>query len=237
TAMWTQKNDLPFSGFWRGAAFEIAGRGYIAYGFTNSNKFNHNIYEYSQATDTWSVVPNVTLDARKYLGCEVINNKAFFYAGQDSLNAVLNDVKVFDPATYTLTTQNGIPAGGRKGGMTFTLNNTFYITTGFNSANQRIKETWKTDGVVGLQDELKVQSLKFKVYPNPTNSSLKIESDDFLQEKEISVLNALGQKMETEISVSNKTAVIYTAELPDGIYFLSVKDQNGTSAKRFVVLH
>ncbi|MCE3228611.1 MAG: hypothetical protein K0S32_3162 [Bacteroidetes bacterium] len=236
SGVWTQKNNLPLSGFWRGAAFAISGTGYIAFGFTNSNYYNHKIYQYNQAGDSWSVVPGITLGPRKYIGTAVINNKAFFCGGQDSIGDFLSDALVFDPATNTVVAQSGIPAVARRGGMAFALNNIFYYTCGLQQDGQRNKETWKTDGVVGITSH-EFQISDFRFYPNPVSDVLTFSGEQSLEATEIFVTNSLGQKITTEISIHQNEARINTKDLSGGIYFLSIRKDGQMLSKRFIILH
>ena len=124
----------------------------MRYGFDNNAAFNHYIYSYNFINDTWRKVYNLTLHAKFYIGTAVCNSKAALYGGQDSVGTVSNNFTIFNPADSSLTNLAGIPTIGRKGGMAFSINNIFYITTGYSSAFARIKETWKNTALVGLEE-------------------------------------------------------------------------------------
>ncbi|MES2762249.1 MAG: kelch repeat-containing protein [Bacteroidota bacterium] len=236
TTTWTQKNNLPFAGIWRGAAFSIDTIGYICYGKTNTttpSSYNHFIYRYDHTTDTWTVVPNVTLPARNYVACAVVNKKACLYGGQDTLDVITNDVKLFDPADTSLTTYGGVPTIGRKGTMFFSLNDVFYITTGLDATQNRTKETWKNVAFVGLKEQ-EVQ-LNIKAYPNPVNDKLNIDLNS-RSNAVIQLYNQLGELIMEE-KVNADKAEINTVSFSDGIYLLSVKTKDGISSKKIVITH
>ncbi|MBC7695574.1 MAG: T9SS type A sorting domain-containing protein [Burkholderiales bacterium] len=233
TTTWSQKNNLPFAGMWRGAAFSIDTTGYVCYGMnSNANSFNHSIYQYDYTIDSWTIVPNITLPARNYIACAVTNKKACLYGGQDSLNVITNDVKVFDPSDTSLTTLAGVPTIGRKGTMFFALNDVFYISTGLDATQSRIKETWKNTAFVGLKEQTE---LSVSIFPNPSNDKLCIELISS-SNATIQLYNSLGAVVLESIIATNKTEV-NTTLYPDGIYLLSVKTKTGISSKKIVIHH
>lgn len=235
TTTWTQKNNLPLSGMWRGAAFAIDTMGYICYGMNNSlpEAYNHNMYRYDHIYDTWSVVPNITLPSRNYIACAVVNKKACLYGGHDTLDVINNDIKLFDPADTSLTTYPGVPAIGRKGTMFFSLNDVFYITTGLDANIIRIKETWKNTSFVGLKEN--VSNITIQAYPNPVNDKLLIRSDE-RNSLTIKLYDQLGELI-SETKTSDGAAEISTTLFTSGIYFLSVKTQEGVRFKKIIILH
>ncbi len=235
TTTWTQKNNLPFAGMWRGAAFCIDTVGYVCYGQTNTataSFYNHLMYRYDHVADDWTVVPNIVLPARNYIAFAVTNKKACLYGGQDSLNAITNDVKVFDPSDTSLITLAGVPTIGRKGTMFFALNDVFYVTTGLDATQTRIKETWKNTTFVGLKEQ---SELSVNIFPNPSNDKLNIELISS-SNATFQLYNPLG-----ELVLESKIAIIKTEVnttlYPDGIYLLSVKTKTGISSKKIVIHH
>ena len=236
TTTWTQKNNLPFAGFWRGAAFSIDTVGYVCNGLMNTSSpslFNRFMYKYDYTTDSWSVVPNIVLPPRNYIACAVTNKKACLYGGHDTLDVITNDIKLFNPADTSLTTYAGVPTIGRKGTMFFSLNDVFYVTTGLDATQNRIKETWKNVAFVGLKEN--EAQLNVKVYPNPVNDKLNVALNPLLKGT-IQLYNQLGELVWEEKISTDKTE-INTASFANGIYLLSIKTQKGVSSKKVVVNH
>ncbi len=65
----------------------------------------------------------------------------------------------------------------------------------------------------------------FKIYPNPTVNFINIKSDlniDF----QLSIFNSIGQKVFSQIS--NNNDIISLNSFNNGIYFVEIKDKNGT---------
>lgn len=235
TNNWNQKNNLPFAGMWRGAAFTIDTLGYVCYGINNTTAgtFNHFIYQYNYITDIWTVVPTIYLPARNYIGCAVTNKKACLYGGQDSLNVITNDIKLFNPADTSLTTFAGVPTIGRKGTMAFALNDLFYITTGLDVTQNRIKETWKNVGFVGLKENKLDYSIQ--VFPNPSHDKLYIVSNSCLNAT-LQLFNQLSELI-FETKMDNKTIEINTDLYTNGIYYVTIKTTEGSITKKVVVTH
>jgi acid phosphatase type 7 len=66
---------------------------------------------------------------------------------------------------------------------------------------------------------------KFKIYPNPTDGTIRIDFDEYIDPKDpsvkIEIFDALNRKMK-EISTENAQVDVY--DLPVGLYFLKVKN-------------
>jgi N-acetylneuraminic acid mutarotase len=236
TSTWTQKNNLPFAGLWRGAAFCIDTVGYICYGQTNTaafSSYNHLMYRYDEISDTWAVVPDIILPARNYIACAVVNKKACLYGGHDTLDVITNDVKLFDPADTSLTTFAGLPTIGRKGTMFFSLNDVFYITTGLDAIQNRVKETWKNSSFVGLKEQK--LNVNVNVHPNPAKNHLTIFFNS-ASGGTIQLYNQFGELV-LEEKVRGNSEEINTTLLMDGIYLLSVRTKEGNSLKKIIIHH
>lgn len=234
TSIWTQKNNLPFAGIWRGAAFSIDTIGYVCYGMINStspSSFNHLMYQYNYVTDTWTILPNIVLPARNYIACAVTDKKACLYGGQDSLNVITNDIKLFNPIDTSLTTYVGLPTIGRKGTMAFELNDVFYISTGLDASQNRIKETWKNDAFVGFKELDDYSNLK--IYPNPSDEKIYVDLSN-RNITSIKLINQLGQIV-FEAIVEKQNVEINTRQYNSGIYYLSVQSQDLSVTKKVII--
>jgi len=227
---WTQKNNLPFAGMFRGTAFQINGIGYVCYGLTNNNNFNRYIYKYDHLNDAWQMITAINLPAKNYVACAVTSNKAFLYGGQDSVYNITNDMSLFDPTNNSVITYSGIPTLGRKGGMAFSLNNIFYITTGVDSSPARIKETWKNDQFVGIESNY-LNAPLVDLYPNPTNNFITVKGNNLAS---LTILNSLGEIVLSQELYSNENMINLT-QLPSSIYSVSVVTRSTIVQKKIVV--
>ncbi len=81
-------------------------------------------------------------------------------------------------------------------------------------------------------------SSSFKVYPNPTNNQLNIDSDFVQTSAQIMVHNNMGQRVyESKGQTFRASGSIDTSEWPSGIYLVTIT-QDGTSlTQRVIVQH
>ena len=78
-------------------------------------------------------------------------------------------------------------------------------------------------------------SSKVTVYPNPANGSVRVEAGNGIES--ISVYNVLGTLVET-VNANGKTVNVNLSDYSDGVYFFSIRQNNGTvSNQRVVVTH
>jgi len=231
TSLWTQKNNMPVTGMWRGAAFAIDTTGYICFGMHSNQAFNHSLYKYTHTTDSWQKITNLSLPAKRYVGTAVCNNKGCLYGGQDSLGNITNELLVFNPLDSTVTTTAGLPTFGRKGGMAFSIHNTFYYTTGV-SATARVKETWKNITPVGINEPEAMTAIH--LFPNPATETIALVIPGFRSEGSlIEISNLLGENK--YLSEFNNTVDI--SMLEDGIYIIIIKNKDSHYKTKFVKQH
>ena len=78
-------------------------------------------------------------------------------------------------------------------------------------------------------------SSKVTVYPNPANGSVRVEAGNGIES--INVYNVLGTLVET-VNANGKTVNVNLSNYSDGVYFFSIRQNNGTvSNQRVVVTH
>jgi hypothetical protein len=156
------------------------------------------------------------------------------YGGQDSTYQITNDVRLFDPATNSITIYPGIPGLGRKGGFSFSLNNFFYISAGVDASPARIKETWRNDQFVGLL-QLKNTSSKIDIYPNPAADEIYIDAQKL---KYVIIRNGLGEiVMEKDFSL-NKIPLLRLIDitpLGSSLYTISIITDDGIFLKKLII--
>ncbi len=81
-----------------------------------------------------------------------------------------------------------------------------------------------------------MQNSFFRIFPNPANNKLFIQTDGFFVSDDftLSIYNTLGEIILTEKSNSNKTD-INIAVLNNGIYFISISSGAKTVRKKFLI--
>ena len=75
----------------------------------------------------------------------------------------------------------------------------------------------------------------WEVFPNPVSTMLEIRCP-MVGKKEIQLYNAVGQLV-INVKTEHQTSNIETAKLPEGIYFLQLKQQGQTSKKKINIIH
>ena len=89
--------------------------------------------------------------------------------------------------------------------------------------NNRIREVTSAVGI----NELKVESEKLKVYPNPSNGVFTIQSSVVSQKSLVEIYNMLGEKVYQQFNIQNPTFNINLKGSPAGIYFYRVLSESG----------
>jgi N-acetylneuraminic acid mutarotase len=237
TATWTQKNNLPIP-IWRGSFFSIDSTGYVCYGMNSNSSYNHYVYQYNFLTDNWRKISNITLPAQDYIGTSVCNKKGCLYGGLDSTGIITNTLVVFNPLDSSLTNYSGIPSIGRKGSMAFSLNDVFYITTGLNANQMRIKETWKNTNFVGVKENYE-SNKSIKIYPNPFKDELNINYSilNFEGTAQLQLIELASGRViyNIELTQSFGAKQFNTQHLSNGLYLLSLKQNNKPSVNIKVI--
>lgn len=70
----------------------------------------------------------------------------------------------------------------------------------------------------------------FKLYPNPVESNLTIDTDEVITE--VSIYSLTGVMVYQSTSVNNNA--INVSDLNNGVYFINIKTENGDVMKRFI---
>jgi len=65
-----------------------------------------------------------------------------------------------------------------------------------------------------------------EVFPNPFSTQTVLQADDFLNNATLTVYNCFGQTVRKITNISGKTATLYRDNLPNGLYFLRLTQEN-----------
>lgn len=89
-----------------------------------------------------------------------------------------------------------------------------------------------TPFVVGVKENTTAQ---FNMFPNPAknNVTIKISKDQI--GSTINVLDMLGNKVITNVTTKNNEASINLETLSNGVYFVSIENEKGTTTKKLVI--
>jgi N-acetylneuraminic acid mutarotase len=141
--VWTQKADIPIAAYKQGgAAFSIAGKGYIGAGFNGGSNTN-DFWEYNPANNVWTQKAAFPGVIRKWLVGFSIGNKGYMGLGYNG--TAFNDFYEYDPATDTWTQLGNFPGTLRYSCVSFVIGGKAYISTGKNTSSSASSETWEYD--------------------------------------------------------------------------------------------
>ena len=93
----------------------------------------------------------------------------------------------------------------------------------------------RRDIVTGLHEDR--TDIKFEIYPNPVRSILNYRlGDDLNRTFEMIVINELGQSVSIEEQIAGREqGSIDVSGLPQGLYTLEIKHEQGRATSRFVI--
>ena len=73
-----------------------------------------------------------------------------------------------------------------------------------------------------------------ELMPNPVSTNLYVVSESVIDQ--LQVFDTYGRLLKTLVPNTKRT-IVNVRELPNGIYTILIKSQNGTTARQFVVKH
>lgn len=228
---WSQKNNLPSDGIWRGIAFSFENNAFIGLGKNNLNNqtaFNSEILKYDFNVDSWSVVPNLNLGIRSYVGHAQTDSLLFLFGGLSETNQILISAERINLNDFSIDQLADFPSVPRKGGIAFVSQNDLYYTTGV-STDTRFNETWRLQSVASI-DENSISDIQ--VFPNPVFSDLFLESEEIIEE--IEIYDALGRRcLNQETNLYNSK--LNLDGLQSGVYKIKLTLENRILVKNILV--
>lgn len=225
---WIQKAYLPIDGIWRGVGFSWNNTGIIGHGKLNGGIMNTGFYQYLPVSDTWQLITQVNLAPTTYSMCSQIGKYGFIYGGMLENQSYSNQFLRIDLETWETATLTNFPAEARRGGVSFSGNAEFYLSTGV-SAMARLNETWKASYILGIEAEKVIENVK--IYPNPLKKRMMIHSDVLIQS--IEILDLSGKLIEAKKVNSNQIEI--PIELENGIYLVKLVASNSELIERICV--
>ncbi len=161
-SQWSQKNDMPGEGVWRGFGLQYNDVGIVGMGSDSTNSKRGEIYFYDPSIDFWIEMTQIETDPMNYPAVSLINDRLFVYGGEDTLGDYSNDFRYLDLTNLTWNALNSFPQDARRGAMAFGSSSDFYISTGLTTL-QRLDETWVARDVVSVQEQELVEDLTIYV--------------------------------------------------------------------------
>jgi hypothetical protein len=106
-----------------------------------------------------------------------------------------------------------------------------YTYTDGNSCTNSATDNMVVDLCLGISSESDI-TYHFSVYPNPTSSSVTIETKNS-QEKNVVIYNSMGQIVFTQLMMTDKLMIDMSA-FNSGIYLIQLQSENGFSSEIIV---
>ncbi len=175
---WQQMNNFPFPGLWRAGACAVNGIGYVFGGIDSTTQYSNRLYSYDSVNDAWTLINTFPNNGRAYTQLMPLGNNIMFFGGYENGNIYKDDLWMYDLNNNAFIPFNPIPSLARRGYVSCVWNNTIYISTGLNSIPARTAETWKVNGIVGLEN---IELETFEVYPNPFTESIQLNKSGHLE--------------------------------------------------------
>ena len=118
----------------------------------------------------------------------------------------------------------------------FQGNNIRFRFRGYNGDMDVLTYSWFIDNVKvvatdTIPQSVSEMSLETKMYPNPVNNILTVNSEDEIQS--ICIYNVLSVKV-MEMAVNNKETVLDLSDLESGMYMIEILGKNEKSIKTFI---
>jgi len=237
TDTWQQLNSLPagLGGRWRAAYAVLQGKGYLLFGLDGNNAWRKELMEYDPRFDSWTKIMEVqTFPSLAYASMQGQGGKLLLFAGVDSLYNYSTACRYFELSTYTWSQGPSLNAIPRRGGMSWTYNNSFFYSCGLDENEQRLKETWKLDLITSLNQER--FELIYQISPNPFTNAIAIDKGEDNPFR-IEMWNLSGNLILEESSDSEKRVILNTAQVPTGFYILKLFSGDRLVATKKLIKH
>jgi hypothetical protein len=88
---------------------------------------------------------------------------------------------------------------------------------------------------IGIR-ELNAPQVSYSIYPNPANSNLTILVKEEHKSITLTIKNSVGKTLvENQIQVRNQKCSLSVSELPTGVYFITLSDDDFPVTKKLVI--
>jgi hypothetical protein len=233
---WTAKADVPGLGRNGSLGFSVGSKGYIGLGCsTNSTAYYTDFYEYDPSNNSWTQKADFPLPK--------INNpvtyssdsagyvlSGYFYQYSSTTHNPMNMYYKYEPSVDQWTLQGtfpGLPRGYAGG---FALANDIYLGGG-GMANTPIAgpiytDFWKLSNGITTMLEPGNPDTGFRIYPNPSNDFISVESDVAGTSIERIRLYDINGKLLLSKQFENNSSSLDISTLSKGMYFIEAITSN-----------
>ena len=202
--------------------FELNGYGWIATG--DAGVLKNDLWSYNVVTNQWQEKSNLPGNPRLGAVAWSTSPSAYIATGQDPTGAYLNDVWQYNYYQNSWTQRNIFIGGGRVNAIAMVINGSVYVGGGYNGSY--LDDFFTYNGIAELQEE----DILFTLYPNPSESWVKI--DGLEHPTSYSIFSATG--MELLRGKTSSHASISLENLSPGAYIIKLTIQNRTVCRSFI---
>lgn len=211
------------------------------------------------SSSSFTIIPSGASSYTYSSGSAIVSptaNTSYTVNGSSAVGCISNNVAVSSVTVNTLpiisiSTTNTLLCAGQSASLTTTGANTYTWSTGINSNMITVSPTTNTTYTVFGSDgngcnntsvftqsvstctgisSVSFNSQDVTIYPNPTNGFITIKD---LKTATITVIDILGKQMKN-IEFVNVDIKANITDLPNGIYYIEIKTDNGNSIKKII---
>ena len=223
TDSWTPVASLPTSGRVSAVGFELGGYGYCGTGgFGSFGSSQKDFWRYDPGSNSWQQMADVGNIPRMEATGFSHMGKGYILCGDNASSGTnYSDMYEYDPSNNTWTQRDDFPGSARRYMAAATLNDITYCGLGTNGTN--FKDFWRFSANA-FNEELASSEL-FNCYPNPASDQVCFTTS-LSESFSITITNAQG-KIVNKINAIKGSITIDRNGLPAGIYFYTIKTNNG----------
>ncbi len=161
---------------------------------------------------------------------------AYFHFGTDTISYSIDNISYNNVSTFQVSSSNvsiidlpGAPCSASDTGKyTFLIqNDTLKFTTVIDLCSSRVT-TLSTSNWIRLQTGIQNINLMsaIKFYPNPFSTQTTIQTNNIFNNATFTIDNYFGQTVKKMENISGKTVVLSRDNLPSGLYFIRLTQEN-----------
>ena len=202
----------------------------LSFGANNSNPVS-GAFSYQGTSGTFTGTVTATVDAYGILN--IIEPIFFDYAGNVTRLRIDQTLSFSIPPIFnnigTLTQTTYYYYDSAADNLAFRYNSVSLVST-FLGIDQTT-ETYERNTAVTLSINT-IEASRFQLYPNPAKDYITIDSEDNQVIKSVSIIDVQGRNVFT---TNGNTTKISVASLQQGMYFMTLETETGTStSKKFI---
>jgi photosystem II stability/assembly factor-like uncharacterized protein len=186
------------------------------------------ILKTSDAGNTWTVLSSGTSNALR---------SVYFIPLQGLTNI---GYTVGDNGTVLKTINSGMNWTAQTSGVIDSLFSIYIIPQGGANTGYAVGDHGKiiktSNGGVFVEENQSKESV-ISIFPNPFSTSTTLQTTINLKSATLSIYNALGQEIKTINNISGKQITLQRDNLPEGIYFIRLTEDNETIATKKLMIN